>query len=233
MMTPLTWLDSDTPAFPDTNTALTYPDGLLAAGGQLSPEWLIHAYTRGIFPWFSEGEPILWWSPSPRTVIPIDRLHVSKSLKKVIRKQAFHITFDHAFTEVVEACAEPRTNYPEDGTWITEDILNAYHALHQLGHAHSVEVWHNEQLVGGIYGVALGKMFFGESMFSRQSNSSKIALFYLAEQLKQWQYVAIDCQVHNNHLESMGAIQMPRPTFETLLQQHVVNIPCHWNRQKT
>ena len=232
-MLPITWLDPEVLAFPSTSTALTAPDGLLAAGGQLSPEWLIYAYTKGIFPWFSEGEPILWWSPSPRTVIPIDQLHVSKSLTKTIRKQSFHITFDHAFEEVVEACAEPRANYPEDGTWISDDIVAAYSALHQLGYAHSIEVWDDNKLIGGVYGVALGKIFFGESMFSRQSNSSKIALFYLAKQLKEWQYIAIDCQVHNNHLESMGALQMPRPEFEALLQQHVVDTPNHWNLNPT
>lgn len=228
-MLPITWLDPNTLAFPSTSTALTSPDGLLAAGGKLTPEWLIYAYTRGIFPWFSDGEPILWWSPSPRTVIPIDQLHVSKSLAKAIRKQSFQITFDHAFEEVIAACAEPRANYPEDGTWISDDIMAAYSTLHQLGHAHSVEVWNEGKLIGGIYGVALGKIFFGESMFSRQSNGSKIALFYLAEQLKEWQYIAIDCQVHNAHLENMGALQLPRTTFEALLQQHVVDTPCHWS----
>lgn len=227
-MTQLPWLDPNKLAFPHTSTALQSPNGLLAAGGQLSPEWLIHAYTRGIFPWFSEGEPILWWSPSPRTVIYPDQLHISKSLAKAIRKTSFKVTFNTAFTLVVEACAQDRPNQPDAGTWITEDIIEAYSALHERGHAHSVEVWDEDELVGGIYGIALGRVFFGESMFSIRNNSSKIALFHLVEQLKEWHYIAIDCQVHNNHLESLGAVEIPRIEFESIIEQHVINAPCHW-----
>lgn len=227
-MTHLLWLDPENIAFPDTQHAMAEPNGLLAAGGQLSSDWLLHAYSNGIFPWFSDGEPILWWSPSPRTVIYTDELHISKSLAKTIKKQAFRVSFDQAFTEVMHACAEPRENQEGDGTWITDDIIAAYSQLHRLGHAHSVEVWHQDELVGGIYGIALGRMFFGESMFSRESNSSKIALFYLARQLKEWQYVAIDCQVYNPHLERMGAKQIPRTAFEALLSQHVKDVPSYW-----
>lgn len=224
----LPWLDPEQIAFPSTEHAMTEPNGLLAAGGELSSDWLLHAYNKGIFPWFSDGEPILWWSPSPRTVIYTNELHISKSLAKTIKKQAFHISFDQAFTDVMVACAKPRENQGNEGTWITDEVITAYIHLHELGHAHSVEVWHESVLVGGVYGIALGRMFFGESMFSRVSNGSKIALFYLARQLKEWQYVAIDCQVYNPHLERMGAQEISRATFESLLSQHVENIPCHW-----
>jgi leucyl/phenylalanyl-tRNA--protein transferase len=227
-MLQLPWLDPDNIAFPETTTALDSPNGLLAAGGQLTPQWLLQAYTKGIFPWFSEDEPILWWSPSPRTVIYIDQLHVSKSLAKAIRKTSFDITFDTHFAEVVSACAQARPNQEGAGTWISQDILHAYTELHHLGHAHSVEVWSDGELIGGVYGIALGRMFFGESMFSFRSNSSKIALFHLVEKLKEWQYVAIDCQVHNDHLESLGAVGISRVAFESLIQEHVQDMPCHW-----
>ncbi|MGS2716661.1 leucyl/phenylalanyl-tRNA--protein transferase [Eionea flava] len=225
-MLQLTWLDPNTPKFPNTQTALAEPNGLLAAGGQLSPEWLLKAYSQGIFPWFNEGEPILWWSPSPRTFLFIDQLHISRSLQKAIRKSTFTISFDRAFEEVMLACSEPRGEEP--GTWISEEMIEAYTHLHQLGHAHSIEVWEDNTLVGGLYGIAQGRMFFGESMFSRRSNSSKIALFHLVEQLKQWHYVGIDCQVHNNHLASLGAKEISRQAFEMLIKQHVTGVNCHW-----
>jgi leucyl/phenylalanyl-tRNA---protein transferase len=227
-MLQLPWLDPKILAFPNTSTALASPNGLLAAGGQLSPEWLLEAYSQGIFPWFSDDEPILWWSPSPRTIIYIDQLHVSRSLQKAIRRSSFSISFDQAFTDVMIACAQPRANQDGDGTWISDDIIDAYSELHRLGHAHSIEVWEGDELVGGLYGIAIGRMFFGESMFSRRTNSSKIALFHLVEQLKQWHYIAIDCQVHNNHLASLGAVEIPRKTLEELLQQYVQDTPCRW-----
>lgn len=232
-MLQLIWLDPNTPTFPDTQTALAEPNGLLAAGGQLSPEWLLKAYSQGIFPWFNEGEPILWWSPSPRTFLFIDQLHISRSLQKAIRKSTLTISFDCAFEEVMLACSEPRGEEPDtSGTWISEAMIDAYTRLHQLGHAHSIEAWEGNTLVGGLYGIAQGRMFFGESMFSRRSNSSKIALFHLVEQLKQWQYVGIDCQVHNDHLASLGAEEISRHAFETLIKQHVTGVNCHWNINK-
>lgn len=226
----LPWLDTDEPVFPDVHGALAEPNGLLAAGGQLSPEWLLQAYSQGIFPWFSDGEPILWWSPSPRTIIHLDDLHISKSLKKALRKEPVEITFDTAFESVVDACASPRANQEDGGTWISDEIKAAYSLLHEKGHAHSIEVWKNGELVGGLYGVALGRLFFGESMFSFMTNGSKIALYYLAEQLKEWQYVAIDCQVYNDHLGSLGAIEIPRNEFEALITDYVSDTPDHWGQ---
>ena len=227
-MLQLPWLDPHVPRFPDTASALTSPNGLLAAGGQLSPSWLLTAYSQGIFPWFSDGEPILWWSPSPRTFIHIDQLHISRSLHKSIKKTPFTITFDTAFESVMEACAEPRSNDVEAGTWISEEIIDAYSELYQLGHAHSIEVWEGDSLVGGLYGIALGRMFFGESMFSRRTNGSKIALFHLVEQLKKWHYVGLDCQVYNDHLASLGAVEIAREEFEELIKQYVSDVDCHW-----
>ncbi len=231
-MIQLPWLDPTIIEFPETSQALSSPNGLLAAGGELSPEWLLKAYSKGIFPWFSEGEPILWWSPSPRTILYLDQLHVSKSLQKALKRSqadnTIHIRFDSAFEDTVKACAKPRPNQPDSGTWINEEMLEAYTQLHHLGYAHSVEIWENEVLVGGLYGIALGKLFFGESMFSLKTNGSKFALFYLVEQLKEWQYTAIDCQVHNDHLASLGAIEVPREEFEGLIDQHVSSTPCHW-----
>ncbi len=227
-MTSLTWLDPNTVQFPDTHDALEEPNGLLAAGGALTPEWLIHAYSHGIFPWFSDGEPILWWSPSPRTMIYIDHLHVSRSLRKAINKHAYNVTFDTAFADVINACSQPRQGQKSGETWITEDMMNAYNQLHQMGYAHSVEVWDNDRLVGGLYGIALGRVFFGESMFSFQTNCSKIALYHLEKQLKQWQYVAIDCQVHNDHLCSLGAVEIERNEFEVLITQHIKHVDSHW-----
>jgi leucyl/phenylalanyl-tRNA---protein transferase len=231
-MIQLPWLAPENIQFPETNEALASPNGLLAAGGQLTPEWLLHAYSRGIFPWFSEGEPILWWSPSPRTIFNINQIHISKSLRKTLRKNIYRIRIDSAFTDVVNACAQSRPNQENHGTWISNEIVDAYSTLHKAGYAHSVEVWDNDELVGGLYGIALGRMFFGESMFSFEKNSSKIALFHLAEQLKEWHYVAIDCQVANDHLLSLGALQIPRTEFEGMLEQYVSNVPCHWNGDK-
>ncbi|MGB1239060.1 MAG: leucyl/phenylalanyl-tRNA--protein transferase [Pseudomonadales bacterium] len=212
------WLADNPTLFPDTNTALDEPNGLLAAGGDLSPARLISAYRQGIFPWYSEDDPILWWSPAPRCVLTPQSVHLSRSLRKTLKKHAFTVTFDRAFTQVVAHCASSGDR--AEGTWICEDMCHAYQQLHTLGHAHSVEVWSGEDLVGGLYGVAINKVFFGESMFSTRSNSSKIALCYLAAQLAAWEFDLIDCQVHNPHLESLGAVEIDRTEFEHFLAKN-------------
>lgn len=213
------WLSPNSLQFPPVEMALIEPDGLLAAGGDLSSQRLLAAYHRGIFPWYNPGEPILWWSPDPRTVIFPDQFQPSQSLRKLLRKNHFRVTFDQCFTHVMQACAAATTDRP--ATWISDDIIAAYSQLHKLGHAHSVEVWQGDQLVGGLYGIALGQVFFGESMFSRASNASKVAFATLMSQLAQWQFVVADCQVVNDHLLSLGAIEIPRGDFQKLLQIHV------------
>ena len=214
---------SDELIFPPLDTALDDPSGLLAAGGDLSAERLIEAYRHGIFPWFDDNQPILWWSPDPRCVVFTEDFTPSKSLKKAIRKQSFHVTIDTAFKDVIEACAAPRA-YSED-TWITEDMKTAYCRLHHQGFAHSFECWQNDTLVGGLYGVSLGDIFFGESMFSRATNASKIAFVYLVEHCKQLGFPLIDCQVTNNHLLSLGAIEIDRKDFKLLLEKHIPSHP--------
>jgi leucyl/phenylalanyl-tRNA--protein transferase len=216
----LTLLDPDNSAqaFPPLYKALREPDGLLAVGGCLSTERLINAYRHGIFPWYNAGEPILWWSPDPRLVLFPDKLVVSRSLRKTLRKGVFIVTFDKAFSEVMIACAEPRKD--SVGTWISSDIYQAYVELHQQGFAHSVEVWCNEELVGGLYGVALGQVFFGESMFHTKTDASKVAFVTLVEQLKLWDYQLIDCQIHTSHLASLGAEDINRRAFVRLLNQY-------------
>lgn len=195
--------------FPNPSEA---EDGLLAIGGDLSAERLLQAYSKGIFPWYSNNEPIMWWSPNPRCVLPLDKLKVSKSMKKVLKDNLFKVTFDTSFQQVIDNCKQvPRKE--QEGTWITEEMLAAYTQLHQLGYAHSVEVWRDKKLVGGLYGVSLGKAFFGESMFSKQSNASKIALIKLRDKLKSWNFDFIDCQVYNDHLGSMGAEEIKREDF--------------------
>lgn len=208
-MTQLAWLNPDTP-FPETAQALLEPNGLLAAGGDLSPSRLLSAYQQGIFPWYSEDQPILWWSPDPRCVIYPDQVHYAKSLKKHIRKNPPHLTFDTAFDRVIQHCARLDS---ESGTWITAEMQAAYAQLHHLGHAHSIEVWHDGELTGGLYGLAIGKAFFGESMFSHQPNASKIAFVALCRQLSRWDYQLIDCQVENSHLLSLGATTIARALF--------------------
>ncbi len=210
--------------FPDPNLALTEPDGLLAVGGDLSCERLLSAYRQGIFPWFSDNQPILWWSPDPRSVIHPQQLNISRSMKKVLRKGEYQISFDTTFEQVVRECAAPRDNQP--GSWITEGMLQAYSELHRKGAAHSVECWHQGELVGGLYGVAIGQVFFGESMFSRRRNASKVAFISLTQQLIEWGYQLIDCQVHSDHLESLGAVMMPRPAFLQLLDIHCPQSPA-------
>jgi len=198
-------------SFPDPRTALREPNGLLAFGGDLSTARLLAAYSQGIFPWFNEGDPILWWSPDPRCVFHTDELRPNRSLRRLLARHAWHVTVDHAFDEVIDACAAPRKG--EAGTWLVPAMRHAYRELHTLGHAHSVEVWDSEHLVGGIYGVAVGKLFCGESMFSRESGGSKVALSALAALLRAWDFPLLDAQVANPHLLGLGAREMARPDF--------------------
>ncbi len=205
-------LDADFPdAFPLPDSALTSPNGLLAFGGDLSPLRLLAAYRRGIFPWFSTGEPILWWSPDPRCVLHTERLHIHRSLRRQLAGKHWRLTVDHAFGEVIRACAAPRDKHT--GTWITCDMIEAYVRLHVQGHAHSVEVWDDQRLVGGIYGVAAGRLFCGESMFSAESGGSRIALIALAQLLHELGFPLIDTQVANAHTLSLGAVEIPRRKF--------------------
>ena len=215
----LTWLKRDTLTFPPLAKAMREPNGLLAAGGDLSADRLIQAYRHGCFPWFSEGQPILWWSPDPRTVLFPEELHVSRSLGKLLRKQRYQVSFDRDFAAVIQACAAPR-DYA-DGTWITDDMQDAYIELHARGHAHSVEVWDNGELVGGLYGLAMGQLFFGESMFSRADNASKYGFVTLVRQLQAWGFVLSDCQMPTDHLQSLGARSIPRQLFADYLQKHL------------
>lgn len=201
--------------FPDPSQALKDPNGLLALGGDLSPTRLGHAYRRGIFPWFSVGDPILWWSPDPRTILRPDRIHVSRSLRKRLRQGRLTVTFDHDFGAVIRACAQPRDD--QGGTWLVPPMIAAYEALHRDGVAHSVEVWLDGELVGGLYGVAIGRAFFGESMFSRVADASKVALVHLCRRLDDWGFGLVDCQMRTDHLVSMGAVEIPRAEFQTAL----------------
>jgi leucyl/phenylalanyl-tRNA--protein transferase len=200
-----------TGAFPPIDTALDAPNGLLAAGGDLSAERLLAAYRQGIFPWYGTGQPILWWSPDPRMVLFVDEFVVPRSLRKVVSQRRFDIRVDSAFGRVIEACAEPRTH--DGGTWITPAMVDAYSGLHRLGHAHSVEAWLGDALVGGLYGVAIGRMFFGESMFTRAPNASKVALVHLIDLLNQRAMPMIDCQQQTEHLARFGARLIPRRKF--------------------
>lgn len=202
-------------AFPSVKKALTEPDGLLAIGGCLSEKRLLNAYRHGIFPWFNAGEPILWWSPDPRTVLFPNNLIISRSLRKTLRQNRFLVTFDRAFGAVIAACAAPRAE--TQGTWITIGINQAYNRLHQLGFAHSVEAWSDGELVGGLYGVAIGQVFFGESMFHTRTDASKVAFVVLIENLKDWGYQLVDCQIHSGHLTSLGAEEIRRTDFTNLL----------------
>ncbi|MBK1640360.1 leucyl/phenylalanyl-tRNA--protein transferase [Chromatium okenii] len=214
----LTLLDPDDPAaFPDPEQALTDPNGLLAVGGELSTARLLHAYRRGIFPWFNPGDPILWWSPDPRLVLVPTQIHRSRSLTKRLRQAQFEVTIDGAFGRVIRHCAAPRT--ASGGTWLVPAMIAAYETLHHLGFAHSIEIWREQQLIGGLYGIALGRVFFGESMFSRASDASKIALVHLCEQLAAWDFGLIDCQMETEHLRSMGATLMSRSAFIQQLNQ--------------
>lgn len=213
------WLNPED-SFPPLSTALKVPSGLLAAGADLSPERLIQAYQRGIFPWFSPGEPILWWSPNPRMVLFPNELKVSRSLQKILRNRAYEVRVDTSFRAVMSACAQsPREG--QSGTWITDEMINAYCALHDKGIVHSVETWIEGELAGGLYGIALGRAFFGESMFARATDASKIAFVHLVRQLQRWQFGVIDCQMRTDHLARFGAREIPRSQFSELLTKLV------------
>lgn len=229
-MTRIQPLDQFTPTvFPDPGTALADPNGLLAFGGDLSPQRLVAAYSRGIFPWYSEGDPLLWWSPDPRCVFATDGVHVSHSLRKFLHRSTWTWSMDRAFDEVMHACAGPRKG--ETGTWITHDMLTAYTNLHLLGHAHSLEVWDADSLIGGTYGVSIGRMFSAESMFSRRTNASKVALVALAQTLRRRGFPWIDAQVPNPHLLRMGARTIPRREFLAALVQLTAQPAAHdWPR---
>lgn len=215
----LTWLSKDSLSFPPLARALREPDGLLAAGGDLRPERILAAYRHGCYPWYQQGQPILWWSPDPRFVLFPDELHISRSLGKVLRRQTFEVSYDKAFDRVIDACAGPRSY--ADGTWITDAMRQAYLQLHRLGHAHSVEVWQAGELVGGLYGLCIGQVFFGESMFSHVDNASKTAFAHLVPDLKRWGIRLIDCQMQTRHLASFGARAIDRRAFAELLAQLV------------
>ncbi|ACE85025.1 leucyl/phenylalanyl-tRNA--protein transferase [Cellvibrio japonicus] len=224
------WLSPYSLEFPDVRLALDEPNGLLALGGDLSPERLVSAYQRGIFPWFNPGDPILWWSPHPRTVVFPHQHHVSRSLRKTLRKGIYRVTFDHCFAQVMRACAAPRAY--ANGTWISEQMISSYTRLHEQGYAHSVEVWQDENLVGGLYGLSLGKIFFGESMFSRADNASKTGFAYLVRQLQQWDFRLIDCQVASDHLFTLGAVEISRDEFQKMLvhfTEQPRDYPLHWH----
>ena len=210
---PIPWLapDDETTPLPDPETALAEPNGLLAIGGSLSPGRLEAAYRAGVFPWFSPGEPILWWSPDPRAIISPSGFHISRSLRRALRRDDYRVSLDTAFDAVVAACAEPRAD--QLGTWITTDMQAAYSRLHVAGLAHSIEVWRRGALIGGLYGVSLGAAFFGESMFSRAPNGSKIAMAWLMRQIHAWGFHFLDCQMPTAHLLRMGAEQIPRKRF--------------------
>jgi leucyl/phenylalanyl-tRNA--protein transferase len=212
-------LDGTSPLepFPDPEKAETDPDGLLAVGGDLSPERIVQAYRQGIFPWYDDSQPILWWSPDPRMVLFPEELHVSRSMRKLLRQNRFSVTFDQAFGQVIRACAAPRSH--ESGTWLTGEMILAWEVLHEQGIAHSVEAWRDGKLVGGLYGNALGSLFFGESMFSREANASKVAFICLVRSLIQSGYELIDCQVYTEHLASLGARRIPRKQFLARLKK--------------
>ena len=217
----LTLLQDGTP-FPPADRALREPDGLLAIGGDLSPARLLDAYRHGIFPWFNEDDPILWWSPDPRLVLLPQEFKISRSLRKTLSRKNFEVRTDSAFEQVMRACAAPRKT--QHGTWIHEEMIAAYCELHRSGYAHSIEIWMDDELVGGLYGIAIGRMFYGESMFSRRSDASKIALAHLVAQLKRWGYGMIDCQMNTQHLASLGAREIPRKEFSARLQA-LINYP--------
>ena len=229
-MISLQWLNPEsTSAFPDVQTSLDEPEGLLAAGGDLSIERLTTAYKSGIFPWYSEGEPILWWAPDPRFVLYPEQLKISRSLSKNVRNNNFEIRMDTAFEQVISICAsQPRKDQP--GTWITEEMRQAYIDMHHAGHAHCVECWNGDELVGGLYGIHTGQVFCGESMFSKQSNASKIALVHLCQFLHQNGFKLIDSQVYTEHLERLGAQMITRAEYIEILQQsHQVVMPVNWH----
>ena len=214
-MSSIVWLEDNNYEFPPVEQAFTEPDGLLAAGGSLSPQILLKAYRHGIFPWYSQGQPVLWWSPDPRCVLFPEKLKISRSLRKTLNKDLFVIKQDTAFRDVMLNCAKPRKD--EAGTWITRDMLQAYSHMHELGYAHSIECWQDNVLVGGLYGMSLGEIFFGESMFSKVPDASKVALEYLCNTTKP---KLIDVQVYSKHMECLGAKMIPRTEFIKYLDRY-------------
>ena len=212
----LTLLRDNAP-FPPLERALRAPNGLLAMGGDLSPARLLDAYRHGIFPWFNAEDPILWWSPDPRMVLFPPEFKITRSLRKTLHRKEFEVRTDSAFEQVMRACAAPRNGQP--GTWIHKEMIASYAALHRMGHAHSVETWMDGKLAGGLYGVAIGRMFYGESMFSNRTDASKIALAHLAAQLARWNFGMIDCQMNTPHLATLGAREIPRMKFIESLQE--------------
>ncbi len=234
-MTTIAWLhpEQSPDALPSPDNALREPNGLLAAGGSLNRDWLLHGYRHGIFPWYESGQPILWWSPDPRAIVLPDAIRVSRSLRRKLRSTSLQVTCDMAFDAVVAGCAAPR-NYTSQ-TWITADMAAAYGALHREGWAHSFEAWHDDRLVGGLYGVAIGQVFFGESMFTRETDASKIAFVHSARFLATAGFELIDCQLPSAHLESLGATTLPRAQFLRRLEQLTdpPGSPAGWTRPFT
>jgi leucyl/phenylalanyl-tRNA--protein transferase len=225
----LHWLDPRNPRqpFPAPQLAMRDPNGLLAIGGDLSVARLVNAYAQGIFPWYNPDEPILWWCPDPRAVLVPTQFHVSRSLARRLRKQDFAVTLDRNFGGVLESCSAPRAR--GRGTWLGPEMKQAYRALHARGHAHSIEVWQRGTLVGGLYGVGLGRAFYGESMFSAIDDGSKIALYYLCRQLAAWDFALMDCQIASPHLATLGATELPRDRFLAVLHDAVAkNGPARW-----
>ncbi|MDR1662185.1 MAG: leucyl/phenylalanyl-tRNA--protein transferase [Azoarcus sp.] len=214
------WLDVPADFLSAADPVPGAPEGLVAAGGELSPEWLLAAYRHGIFPWFNESDPILWWSPNPRLVLFPREIRIHRSLRRVLRQQRFEVCVDTAFPAVIAACAAPRKS--SGGTWIVPAMRAAYIEMHELGYAHSVECWHAGQLAGGLYGMALGRVFFGESMFSRETDASKVALVHLANLLETKGFAMIDCQMTTSHLLSLGAREIARSQFLALLEQWII-----------
>jgi len=220
-MLQIPWLEDTDYKFPDVSTALTEPDGLLVASERLTPELVIDAYTRGIFPWYSDDQPVLWWSPNPRCVLYPEKFHVSRSFKRTLKNNPFEIRTNTAFREVMLSCAESRTDRsrPENtGTWITETMLSVYCELHDAGFAHSIECWQHDKLVGGIYGLVLGNIFFGESMFSKRKDASKVAMHHLCTTIKPF---VIDAQVYSGHLETLGAEEIDRSEFTKIIRSQL------------
>ena len=218
-MSGIIWINEADPpaALPPSRLALREPNGLLAVGGSLTPEWLVHAYRAGVFPWYSEGQPILWWTPDPRAVLFPDEFRRSRSLRKSILNRGFETRLDTAFEDVVAACAQPRRR--DSGTWITPAMHESYLELHRQGLAHSVETWREDQLVGGLYGVTLGRVFFGESMFTQATDASKVALARLIDECRTRGVGLIDCQMATDHLASLGSRCIPRAQFESMLEE--------------
>ena len=217
-MSQISWLEDTNFNFPDVSTALTEPDGLLAASEHITPELVIYAYQRGIFPWYSDGQPVLWWSPDPRCVLYPEKLHVSRSFKRTLNNNPFEIKTNTSFKEVMLACAKPRIDKDrngESGTWITDAMLSVYCELHDQGIAHSIECWHEDVLVGGMYGLVLGDIFFGESMFSQMKDASKVAMHYLCTTIQPY---LVDAQVYSDHLETLGAEEIDRQNFVEIVR---------------